>query len=101
MTINYKYANMLRAGSFGLNVLSPDDLDQIHMATLDVMWSIGIKVDSATARQLLGDNGAMVMKNPVVKIPSNLVEDAIISTPAAYRAHAINPENEHARGPSR
>ena len=99
MTINYKYANMLRSSSFGLNVLSPDDLDQIHMATLDVMWSIGIKVESATARQILGDNGAMVdEKTNVVKIPPNLVEDAIISTPATYRAHAINPENDYVPG---
>ncbi len=99
MTINYKYANMLRSSSFGLNVLSPDDLDQIHMATLDVMWSIGIKVESAAARQILGDNGAVVdEKTNVVKIPSNLVEDAIISTPATYRAHAINPENDYVPG---
>jgi len=38
MTINYQYSNMLNAGSFGLNVLSPDDIELIHMSTLDVLW---------------------------------------------------------------
>lgn len=99
MSINYQYANMLRGSSFGLNVLSADDLDQIHMATLDVMWNIGIKVESSAARQILGDNGAVVdEKTNIVKIPPHLVEDAIISTPAMYRAHAINPENDYVPG---
>ena len=52
MTINYQYANLLRAGSFGINVLSPDDLDQIHMATLDVLWNIGLLVKSPKARAI-------------------------------------------------
>ncbi|NIM96558.1 MAG: Trimethylamine methyltransferase MttB, partial [candidate division Zixibacteria bacterium] len=96
MAIRYKYANVLRAGSFGLNVFSDDDLEHIHLATLDVLWSIGIKVKSPKAREILGDNGCVVdKKTEIVKIPSNLVEDAIQSTPATYRAHAIDPENDY------
>ena len=99
MAINYKYANMLRADSFGLNVLSQDDLEQIHLATLDVLWNIGLQVDSPKARKILGDNGCVVdEKSKIVKIPANLVEDAIQSTPATYRAHAINPENDYVAG---
>ncbi len=86
MTINYRTANLLQAGSFGLNVFSNDDLEQIHMATLDVLWNIGMQVKSAQAREILGDNGCTVdEKTEIVKIPSNLVEDAIQSTPATYR----------------
>lgn len=99
MAIRYKYANVLRAGSFGLNVFSDDDLEHIHLATLDVLWSIGIKVKSPKAREILGDNGCVVnKKTEIVKIPSNLVEDAIQSTPATYRAHAIDPENDYVAG---
>ncbi|MBW2679074.1 MAG: hypothetical protein JRD49_16130, partial [Deltaproteobacteria bacterium] len=46
MTINYQHANLLNASSFGLNVFSGDDIEQIHQATLDVLWSIGLKVMS-------------------------------------------------------
>ena len=99
MTINYKYANLLNAGSFGLNVLSPDDIDQIHNATLDVLWNIGLKVMSPQARTIFGDNGCVVDEaQQIVKIPPHLVEDAIKSTPANYRAHAINPVNDYVPG---
>jgi len=99
MAINYQYANLLRAGSFGLNVFSQDDLDQIHMATLDVLWNIGLLVKSPKARMIFGDNGCAVdEKTEIVKIPSHLIEDAIQSTPATYRAHAINPENDYVPG---
>ena len=55
MAINYQYANMLQARSFGLNVLSSNDLEQIHLATLDVLWNIGLQVKSRNARDILGD----------------------------------------------
>ncbi|MBW2059218.1 MAG: trimethylamine methyltransferase family protein [Deltaproteobacteria bacterium] len=99
MTINYRYANMLRAGSFGLNVFSDDDLEQIHLATLDVLWNIGLQVGSPKAREIFGDNGCVVdEKTQIVKIPANLVEDAIQSAPATYRAHAIDPANDYVAG---
>lgn len=102
MTINYQYANLLRAGSFGLNVLSRDDIEQIHMTTLDVLWNIGLLVKSPKARTIFGDNGCRVdEKSEIVKIPSHLVEDAIQTTPATYRAHAINPANDYVPGGKR
>ena len=99
MAINYKYANMLRSGGFGLNVFSDDDVEQIHLTTLDVLWNIGLKVKSPAAREILGDHGCVVEKETeIVKIPANLVEDAIQSAPATYRAHAIDPENDYVAG---
>ena len=92
MAINYQYANLLSAGSFGLNVVSPDDIEMIHLATLDVLWNIGLKVMSHKARVIFGDSGCVVDEaNQIVKIPPHIVEDAIQSTPATFRAHAINP----------
>ena len=99
MAIRYSLANMLASASNGLNVLTDDEITQIHLATLDVLWSVGIKVESARARELLGDHGCLVDETArVVKFPANLVEDAIQSTPAAYRAHALNPENDYVPG---
>ena len=99
MTINYQIANLLSAGSFGLNVFSPDDLEQLHRATLDVLWNVGIQVKSSQARDIFGDSGCVVNENTdVVKIPPHLVEDAIQSAPATYRAHAIDPQNDYVAG---
>jgi trimethylamine---corrinoid protein Co-methyltransferase len=99
MTINYKYSNMLQSGSFGLSALSQDDIQMIHQGTLDVLWNIGLKVLSSEARQIFGDNGCVVDEaNQIVKIPAHLVESAIQSTPATYRAHAIDPANDYVPG---
>ena len=70
MTIKYQIANLLSAGSFGLNVFSQNDLEQIHRATLDVLWNVGIQVKSPKAREIFGDHGCVVdEKTDVVKIP--------------------------------
>ncbi len=99
MAINYQYANLLNAGSFGLNVLSPDDIEMIHLNTLDVLWNIGLKVLSPNARVIFGDSGCVVDEvNQIVKIPPHIVEDSIRSTPATYRAHAINPDYDYVLG---
>ncbi len=99
MTIKYQIANLLGAQSFGLNVLSRDDLERIHLATLDVLRNVGIQVKSAEGKAILSDHGCHVNeKNDVVNIPPHLVEDAIQSTPAMYRAHAIDPQNDYVTG---
>ena len=99
MTIKYQIANLLSAGSFGLNVFSQNDLEQIHRATLDVLWNVGIQVKSPKAKGIFGDSGCAVdEKTDVVKIPPYLVEDAIQSTPESYRAHAIDPANDYVPG---
>ncbi len=99
MAIKYQIANLLAARSFGLNVFSQDDLEQIHRATLDVLRNVGIQVKSAKAKEIFSGHGCNVNeKNDVVNIPPHLVEDAIQSTPATYRAHAINPQNDYVVG---
>ncbi len=102
MTIRYEHADLLSQGRFGLNALSPDDIEQIHQSTLDVLWNIGLKVMSPNARAIFGDHGCPVdEENSIVKIPAHLVEDAIQSTPATYRAHAIDPKNDYVPGGKR
>jgi len=61
MTIHYQYANLLQARGFGLNVFSPADLEQIHLATLDVLWNIGLQVKSQHARDILADKRASAL----------------------------------------
>lgn len=67
----------------GLRVLSDDQLATLHAATLTILEEIGVHVPSARARDLLGDNGAAVGDDGVVRIPANLVRRALATAPRA------------------
>ena len=74
-------------------LLSKDDLDSIHWATLDVLEKTGIRIHSEKALKILDDAGASVDhgKN-VAKIPAYLVEETLRKAPKHIRLHARNPE---------
>lgn len=67
---------------FGLQMFTEEELDDIHLATLEVLEKTGIKLGSDEALDIFEDAGAMVDKSEkIVKIPPHMVEDAIDSTP--------------------
>ncbi|NYE58498.1 trimethylamine--corrinoid protein Co-methyltransferase [Carboxydothermus ferrireducens DSM 11255] len=79
----------------GLRMFTEDELYDIHLATLDLLWHVGVKVESEQAREIFYSHGCIV--NPetqIVKIPPHLVEDAINSVPKTFRACGRNPEND-------
>ncbi|MHA2428980.1 MAG: trimethylamine methyltransferase family protein, partial [Candidatus Hermodarchaeia archaeon] len=64
------------------SLLSKDDLDSIHWATLEVMENTGIKIHSEKSLKILDDAGALVdYKKNMAKIPSHLVEEALRKAP--------------------
>jgi trimethylamine--corrinoid protein Co-methyltransferase len=63
-----------------LQVISQDQMDQIHMATLDVLERTGIKLTHPKAVELLSGAGARV-EGTRVRIPSWMVEQAIRTAP--------------------
>ncbi|HSL61110.1 MAG TPA: trimethylamine methyltransferase family protein [Desulfotignum sp.] len=63
-----------------LQVINQDQMDQIHMATLDVLERTGIKLTHPSALELLSGAGARVEGNRV-RIPSWMVEQAIRTAP--------------------
>lgn len=65
---------------FGLQALTPDQLDSIHFATLEVFQKTGIKVESEEAVNVFHSAGANVERHKgyaIVKIPSYVVEDCL------------------------
>ncbi|ATW27047.1 trimethylamine methyltransferase family protein [Candidatus Formimonas warabiya] len=62
--------------------LSEDQMYEIHMATLEVLERIGLRVDHEEARRLLKDAGAYMGENHVVRFPVFLVEEALQSAPS-------------------
>ncbi|BBO73251.1 trimethylamine methyltransferase MttB [Desulfosarcina widdelii] len=61
-------------------VLTDEQLEAIHSATLEILESVGIKITHGEAKALLHDAGAKV-DGDMVKIPAWMVEDAIRKAP--------------------
>lgn len=64
----------------GLLNLTTDQMDQLHLATLDILEHVGVKICEPEALQLLGDAGARVTDD-LVKIPTWMVQQALNTAP--------------------
>lgn len=78
---------------FGLKMFTEDELYAIHLATLEVLDKVGVKVPSEEALEIFDGGGAIVdRKNHTVKIPSYLVEDAVRWAPRKILLAARDPQ---------
>lgn len=74
-----------------LNILSIDEVQQIHSATLDVIETTGMKFPSPKALDVLEEHGASVDRSTkIARIPGNIVEEYIAKAPAAYNLAAMD-----------
>jgi trimethylamine--corrinoid protein Co-methyltransferase len=64
-----------------LKLLSTEQLQQIHLASLEVLERTGVDVGLPEAVNLLGEAGADVRDPHRTKIPSYLVDEALRTTP--------------------
>ncbi|MBW1866525.1 MAG: trimethylamine methyltransferase family protein, partial [Deltaproteobacteria bacterium] len=70
-------------GGLSLNILTDDELDEIHLATIELLETTGIFIEEDNALNCFADNGAQVDRDrKIVKIPPYLVADAIRSAPS-------------------
>ena len=63
-------------------LLTEEQIREIHLATLEVLETIGVRVLNEEGVQLLRDAGCRAKNDNVVLIPNWLVEDCIRSTPS-------------------
>lgn len=81
----------LKGGQF--KVLSDDDMDRIHLAVLEVMQDVGIKVEHEEALKIYADNGCDVdFKNKVVKMPEHVLMGALSTCPTRFTLHGKTSE---------
>jgi trimethylamine--corrinoid protein Co-methyltransferase len=84
-----------RNSGFSLNVMTDDECNEIHLATLEVLKDVGVFVESEEALAVYDGGGCTVdRKNKVVKFPPWVVEDAIRSAPATFHACGRRPEDD-------
>ena len=68
-----------------LQVLSPDDVQHIHQATLDLIETVGVRFPSERALDILHGHGASIDdKRHIAHIPGHVIEEAISKAPAGY-----------------
>jgi len=93
---------MSQSRGFGLSAFTDDELNEIHAATLEVLEKAGLLVESREAQEIFGDAGASIDgKMNIVKIPPNLVNDAIQSAPSRIMLAGRVPENDKILGDGR
>jgi trimethylamine--corrinoid protein Co-methyltransferase len=79
----------------GLNILSPEDVQHIHTATLDIIESVGVKFPSTKALDLWEAHGATVDRDTmIVKVPGHVIEEALKQAPPAYTLTARDPAQD-------
>jgi trimethylamine--corrinoid protein Co-methyltransferase len=74
-----------------LNVLNEVQIEQIHLATIEVLERTGIRITHPKALELLDGAGAAVDGNRV-RIPAQLVEQAIHTSPPHFALGKRNGE---------
>ena len=73
------HAGYNRLEGMGLNLLSEDELYDIHLATMDVLWNTGVKIESDEALHIMEDNGCVVdWESKICKIPEYIVDLSLI-----------------------
>jgi trimethylamine--corrinoid protein Co-methyltransferase len=84
---------------WGMNTLTRDDLEQIHVATLDVLQSTGIYVDHGEALSILEKGGCWVnKKTKVVRFPRHLVAAAMAQCPSHILLAGRDSEHDFMMG---
>lgn len=78
-----------------LNLLSTQDIEQLHAATLELIAEVGVRFPSAKALDIWEAHGAQVNRDTqIVKAPPDLIELALKSAPPAYELAARLPEQD-------
>jgi len=76
-----------------LEILTKRDLEQVHLSSLEMLETMGIKIYSERALKILADAGAEVdTKEGVAYIPSHVVEEGLSRCARPVRLCARNPK---------
>ncbi|MFX1555229.1 MAG: trimethylamine methyltransferase family protein [Promethearchaeota archaeon] len=71
-----------------IKVLSNDEIQAIHSASIELLSKVGIKIDSPSARNLFKENGAEVSDNDLfIRIPESLIKEKLKEVPNSFKLH--------------
>jgi trimethylamine:corrinoid methyltransferase-like protein len=78
-----------------LELLSEEQVADIHRSTLQVLWNTGVCFESEWALRFLGRHGCAVdRESQRVRFPAALVEECLSQAPGTFRVKARAPEHD-------
>jgi len=78
--------------AYHVNILEDTQLDQLQSATLEILEQVGIHCPSDKALKIYAEHGAIVdFSRQLVKLPSQIVMDAMSNAPRFYTMGARHP----------
>ena len=90
------HAGRRRSGGLRLEVFTDDELQDIHLATLDILERTGVYVGDDEALGVFASAGCHVDRETgVVKIPPYVVEEALRSAPSRYVVCGRDPAKDY------
>ena len=96
------FAGRRRSGGLKLDVFTDDEIQDIHLATLEVLERTGVWVELDEALDIYSDGGCVVDRDAhVVRIPPHIVEDAVASAPPSVVMCGRDPKNDICLEPGR
>jgi trimethylamine--corrinoid protein Co-methyltransferase len=96
------HAGGSRSRGLSVNVFTESELDDIHLATFEILERTGVFVEDDAARDIFKDGGCRVDRETrIVRIPPHIVEDAIASSPSRYTLCGRDPKNDFVMEPGR
>ncbi|UCH69864.1 MAG: trimethylamine methyltransferase family protein [Candidatus Bathyarchaeota archaeon] len=74
-----------------LRVLTSDEVYEIHLAALEILGHVGVRVLEPNAFSVLKEAGADVnQKERIARIPQNLVDEAVKKAPSSFTLYGRN-----------
>ena len=78
-----------------LEILTTEDVQKIHNATLQIIEKVGVRFPSKRALDIWAANGAEVdYEKKIVRVKPQIIEDAIKKAPPAYKLAARDPQQD-------
>ena len=96
------HAGGARSRGLSVSVFTESELDDIHLATLEVLERTGVFVEDDEALDIFKDGGCRIDRETrMVRVPPHVVEDAIRSSPSRYTLYGRDPKNDFVMEPGR
>ena len=96
------HAGRARSGGLSLNVFTPDEIDDIHLATLEVLERTGVFVEDDEPLDIFADGGCRIdRENRVVRIPPHVVAESLAACPHSLLYCGRTPDRDFIVEPGR
>jgi len=82
-------------GGPALQLLSRDDIESIHLASMKLLEEVGVMVYNERALKTLADAGVEVdFKKKLARVPQHLVKESLVKAPSTIKLYSRDGKND-------